>query len=526
MAARTRWARARTALALSAVLTSCTTAYRADFTRQRDLENRKAVDTSADFVKCHVRDGSLYVLQHWRLDTQARTVSGDGEWHSVFRDVKRSGHFTVSFDDIALLETNRPERVVHTGLAVMGVVAVASLGLTVFCAANPKSCFGSCPTFYADTGAGYRLMAEGFSASIARAFEATDIDALYDARPSDGPLELWMTNEALETHFVRQVSLLAVTRAAGERVYRAGDHFFPARDAARPLSCTALTGDCLDELGELDGVEYFTESDGQDLGAKERVELKFPARTGRVGLVIGARNTLLNTFVFYQGLAYLGQGAGEFFARLDRDAGALPALRAIGNLLGNIDVELALPGGDYEKLGEFAEVGPIAREIQLVPLPEHGAGGEVKLRLTMTRANFRLDYAALVKLGDERTPSKLLPQALRRGKDSASDPAALARLNDPDQYLVTYPGDAYVLSFDLPDAQSHELFLESRGYYYEWMRDGWLGDESPLALLRLLSDPRAALRDLAPAFRRLEPKMDELFWNSRVPTRERPPGVP
>ncbi len=517
-------ARWRAALGLLAVLTSCTTTYRATFVRQRDLPHPSAIDTGADFAKCHMRDGSLYVLEHWKLDTQTRTLSGDGEWHSVFRDHSRAGHFTVSFDDIALLETNRPETVVHTGLAVMGVVTVASLGLTVFCAANPKSCFGSCPTFYAPTSAGYTLQAEGFSASIARAFEDTDVDALYDARPGDGPLELWMTNEALETHFVRQVSLLALPRQPGERVYRAGNRFFPGRDANPPQSCGALAGDCLAELSELDGKEYFSQSDGTDLGAKEQVDLSFPARSGPVGLVLAARNTLLNTFVFYQGLAYLGEDAGEFFARLDRDPKVLPALRAIGNLLGNVEVELARPDGGYERWGEFAEVGPIAREVELVTLPSTRPPSDIRVRLTMTRANFRLDYAALVTLGEERTALEIRPTELVR--ERAADGQGLARLNHPEQYLVTYPGDAYVLSFDLPNAGNYELFLKTRGYYYEWMRDGWLGERSPLAALRLLTQPEAALRDLAPAYRTLEPKMDELFWNSRVPPRTRPPGPP
>ncbi len=56
-----------------------------------------------------------------------------------------------------------------------------SLAVTAYCIANPKACFGSCPTFYLEDEGGRepeRPQAEGFSESIARVLEARDIDAL------------------------------------------------------------------------------------------------------------------------------------------------------------------------------------------------------------------------------------------------------------------------------------------------------------------------------------------------------------
>ncbi len=46
--------------------------------------------------------------------------------------------------------------------------------------------------------------------------------------------------------------------------------------------------------------------------------------------------------------------------------------------------------------------------------------------------------------------------------------------------IVTLPGDAYQLAYRLPEhPERYELFLESRGYYLEWMRREWMADESP-----------------------------------------------
>ena len=69
--------------------------------------------------------------------------------------------------------------------------------------------------------------------------------------------------------------------------------------------------------------------------------------------------------------------------------------------------------------------------------------------------------------------------------------------------------------FRLPEGEQ-ELFLESRGYYYEWMRDEWLKEEDQAAALQLVANPRAALVRLAPKFKAIEPDMDRVFWQSRV----------
>ena len=82
--------------------------------------------------------------------------------------------------------------------------------------------------------------------------------------------------------------------------------------------------------------------------------------------------------------------------------------------------------------------------------------------------------------------------------------------------LATLPGDAYTLLYRLPENFDRwELFLESRGYYLEWMRSQWLDEEDHGRAAEMLLDPRAALRRLAPAYKRQEAGMDSVFWRSR-----------
>src|SRR4029078_7868450 len=76
-----------------------------------------------------------------------------------------------------------------------------------------KAIFGSCPTVYADTGTGAELQAEGFSYAIAPLLENRDVDPLHVRVDADDKIRLELRNEALETHFINHIELLAVRHA-------------------------------------------------------------------------------------------------------------------------------------------------------------------------------------------------------------------------------------------------------------------------------------------------------------------------
>ena len=87
---------------------------------------------------------------------------------------------------------------------------------------------------------------------------------------------------------------------------------------------------------------------------------------------------------------------------------------------------------------------------------------------------------------------------------------------DPARALVTGPGDEYRLVYELPDdGADHELFLESRGYYLEWIRDDWVRQADRAHATSMLRNPRKALRQLAPEFKHQEASLEREFWNSR-----------
>jgi len=71
----------------------------------------------------------------------------------------------------------------------------------------------------------------------------------------------------------------------------------------------------------------------------------------------------MNTFLFYQALAYMGRSAGEWVSTLERAGpGGAGAFRGLGGALGGIAVEVETGPGEWRKAGVWDEVGPIALE--------------------------------------------------------------------------------------------------------------------------------------------------------------------
>jgi hypothetical protein len=106
-------------------------------------ERHAQLDRTAPFVKAHTATGNVYVLSSWRVDVESQRLLGEGLLYDASRKVVLRGKLNVPFERIALLETNRPERVNVRGgqYAVMTILTGASLAATVVCAIHPAACF-------------------------------------------------------------------------------------------------------------------------------------------------------------------------------------------------------------------------------------------------------------------------------------------------------------------------------------------------------------------------------------------------
>jgi len=483
-------------------------------------------DSSINDVKVHMKDGSLYVLDILDMDNNSDTAYGFGIYYDKYRDViiantDPSGQwtdkrFSIALPDIALVEVNQIKNKMTGKITGISLVSVATIGITAYCLTNPKACFGSCPTFYSWDGTDTTLMAEGFSSSILRKYEADDIDMLYHARPTGNTFSLRLTNEALETHVIRYANIMLLPRGEGERVFATEEgKFFETSDIHPPVSCKAPEGDCLEQLRSMDKKERYSRSDPHNLITKESVELTFTdVPEGETGLILGCRQTFMTTYLFYQGLAYLGRSAGYFAARIE-SGDRLPQRKfdRIKDLLGPIEVFFQDSGGRWIRAGEIPESGPIASDLHLIRLPETGSE-EVKIKLRMTKGLWRIDYAALGRLGREINPIIVEPSEVQVKNNP--DAGAVPLLEDQQTPLITLPGDVYELTYRLPDVgDNYDLFLKSRGYYLEWMRETWLEEENHFKAAVFFGFPGLYLRHAGNDFKKVENDLEESFWNSR-----------
>jgi hypothetical protein len=223
---------------------------------------------------------------------------------------------------------------------------------------------------------------------------------------------------------------------------------------------------------------------------------------------------LLSTYLFYQALAYMGRSAGSWLAALERqDASTRERSRGINRVLGGIEVLVQDENGAWITAGQTNETGPLAIDTRLVPLPRLHSG-PAKIRLRLTRGHWRLDYVALARLDERVAPMRLRPVKVYRGE--VVDENAKKLLLDSASVLTTLPGDEYKFVYRLPeDFSRYELFLESRGYYLEWMREEWLKEENPARAAMMFLNPKGALRAMAPEFKKVEAEMEKMFWSSR-----------
>jgi len=502
---------------LPVTLGHCTT-----WSRQRAIvpaSQAGALNKGSPFLKAHMRNGEVYLLSEWTVAADEESVSGKGDRLDSNRKVVETSSFTVPLDSIVLFETNVIQK--SRRIRALSVMTGVSATATAVCAAVPKACFGSCPTFYVTDGEKPLLQAEGFSASIAPALEATDIDALYRAAPGSKTLDVRMANEALETHVVRKVNILAIRRGPGQRILRTADGaFWTAEKVIDPTRCLAPEGDCRAQIADFDGIERFSRSDEKNLAARENIDLEFECDDcSKLGLAIAARQTFMSTFLLYQTLGYMGTRGGEIFAALERgDKRLVDRASGMGRILGGIEVLIqngGHNGGAWVRAGEFRETGPLASDVQLIPLPGV-PDRNVRVRLRASRGHWRIDQVSLVNLGKRVEAIRVEPSSVTSlpvTKDlDATDARALLLSGEG---LATTAGDEYTFRFELPDGGDYELFLETRGYYLEWIRDEWIAEENLSRARMVLRNPRKALRVLAPEFKKIEPEIEEIFWRSK-----------
>jgi hypothetical protein len=536
-------------------LSSCTTHrlyhWSANYYKPADYDQIKA-NTNGKFIKLHYADGSVIIYRDWVIDQHQ--VKGVASKYDLERKmIYEHKHVQSPLSEVEFVETNqavdlKDERVPVIVTSAVITVVIGGICVLAFLATG-KACFGSCPTIYGNPDAVGHILAESFSDAIAKSLENQDIDPLLGVRANQKQqVELAITNEAYESHLIRKMDLLAFDVGGQNEIYHQGNRFFEISQKHSMTRCLHLEDqtDCLELIKTEDHQEALSKTDEKDLGLKETYRLAINVnqtptqsksnhtpfkiqKTDRYALTLTIRNSLLNTFLFYQAWAWLGAKAGDWLAKLNhaKEPGAI--FNRISKIFGDLQVNARLntvdQKGDWINLGAYDEIGPIAQERVLYEIPiewmdqmtkQPSQDWEIEFELFASRSNYRIDMIQFVKLEREHQP-RLVSLQFLKNQDGSIHELGTQTLIAGQKHFLIQPAEHFILSYhDQKATNQTQYFLAATGYYLEWMQKGWQGEANEDRLIDLISNPAQVLKELAPTYKKIEPFIDQEFWNTRV----------
>ncbi|MEO7457326.1 MAG: hypothetical protein ABIY52_13770 [Gemmatimonadaceae bacterium] len=478
-------------------------------------------------VKVHLLDGGTVVFRNG-VSVSAREITGAGKAYRLLDDVAFTDRDRIPIDSVVGLESFDGKLLtaqsVVVSVAATGLAAIGTAGLLL-------AIFGSCPTVYADTGAAGKLQAEGFSYAIAPLLEHRDVDPL-DVRPGpDGIIRLELRNEALETHFINHIELLAVKRPAGASVVPDQSGKLVVVSDMHPLSSARdragrdVSADLADADGRLFATAPATVNAARAGDLDDYIDIETDALPAgdSIAVVLRLRNSLLNTVLLYDGILGGPDAADWLVTGLQQIGTALDLSRWYTRTMGmHATVDgVALPAsGEHARLGD---VGPIAfRDVAIVLPRPSSAAKNVRVRLRFVADDWRIDRARFAGVVTRPTPatlhlSRVIAPNPARGGPAVLDTAALRALGEADNdYLETHPGQRMTLEFASRADSSTTYLIAWQGWYREWIRGAWLAE--PTRTKPWVPGDSAVSIALT-RWRAKRDGFERAFYSSRIPVR-------
>jgi len=91
------------------------------------------IDSDAKILKCHTKDGGVYVLSSWKFAPKSGVVLGTGLRYDRSRNLLDQDKHIIPYEHLVLLETTQPQKVVEwERIVTMVVLSTASLVLSGF----------------------------------------------------------------------------------------------------------------------------------------------------------------------------------------------------------------------------------------------------------------------------------------------------------------------------------------------------------------------------------------------------------
>ncbi len=484
-------------------------------------------------AKVFLRDSSYVLFEDGlRIVDSGRALRGIGRRVSMRLGEARPSAQFIAIDSILAMtyyEMDRKEAS-QASTALLAVYGGLISAVAIHCVTCPKCCFGSCPTVYTGRDTSRALEAELFSYSLSKFFQEDDLDRLAEPVTGEGVYTLRLANEALETHYVDQMTLLAASHPRGTRAYPTSDgRVVATSDHRAPTTAvSSWKDDVTARLSRADGDVYRSGSEPVKATAsgriKDWIELEFdhPGEADSVTVVLRLKNTLLSTVLFYDVvLASQGIDAISWTERLNSDSAYAADYHEIYSTFSGVKIKTQ-KSWRWEQVARIPDVGPIADKDIAAVIPVDAPPGEpLRLRLEFFPDNVMIDYVALDSgSGRNDVSTEEIPPAgvvdlmgLERGE------VAGLLASDDEVFLTTEPGEAYEITYELSAGDRPvTAFVKSNGYYVEWIRGDWIRLRESGYRFDLYRLPEVLTR-LRESWLANREEMETRFFETRIPLR-------
>ena len=214
--------------------------------------------------------------------------------------------------------------------------------------AVPRPVSTSCPFIYSWDGRTWRIDSETYSGAVARGLERTDVDNLEHIAPVNGTYRLALANEADETEYTDELTLLVAEHPVATRVFPDANGTLHAVNAgSNPLS--------------------FRQTNLVSIPARTRWEATFRKPSGgRLVLIVRARNTDAVPFVHQHLMNLLGQDVYSWYREINSNPDA--AHKTVKWYTEMAGLRVSINNGQWTQNGVVPIVGPVVAKTLVVPI--------------------------------------------------------------------------------------------------------------------------------------------------------------
>jgi hypothetical protein len=443
------------------------------------------IEKQGDMYTVTTKSGIIY---------KTRAVTRAGEYYTI----QAEAFPPIPLSEVSMLWTSESNDL-GTALVVVGVIA-GTLGIVALIIALTKE---SCPFLYASDGTGFNLEGELYSGAIFKGIERRDFLKLHSLKAGPDGYRVKIANEAEETQYTDELTLLAVDHPAEIGVYAGSDGLIHTiQSPVSALSAKDFEGtDFTWDLSAADGRMWSSNPAGKDpenpASWRSGLTLSFPRppAADRAKLVVRIGNTYWADYAFGHSLGLLGGMMPAWYQKTGQD----PDIRTKADRFlsdQGVGLKVQIQGKEgWRDAGFFYPTGPFGIQDDIMVLPLEGTPDDaLTVRLQGGTFFWMIDYAAVDYSPDRPVDVQTLAPYEAVDDGGRDIKPSLVR-TDGDYFVMPEPGNYAFVKFPAPPLKSgmeRSFLLRSSGYYTIHPR----GDSRPdvLKLLAIQQNPDLFLK--------------------------------